>query len=161
MRYFTIEEAVRSATALARGIDNTPSDEHRRHIEETIDHCLDPLREAWGLFCSNKSLGAAGIRVSSGYRSPKLNAAVGGSATSAHCFGYAFDLVPLNGRMKEFRQFCRDWFASHPFDQLISEDEGTDGVPRWMHVGFRDGAGRQRRQMLSMRGGRYSPMTQG
>ena len=37
---------------------------------------------------------AKGINISSGYRGPELNTAVGGSSTSAHCHGYAFDLVP-------------------------------------------------------------------
>lgn len=154
-----MEEAVRSETAAARGIDNTPSGECCRHIEETIDTCLDPLREAWGCHCGQQGWNPAGIRISSGYRCQALNTAVGGSATSAHCLGYAFDLVPLNGRMREFRQFCRDWFRTHPFDQLISEAEDARGVPRWLHVGFRDGTGRQRREMLVMRGGRYFPMT--
>ena len=33
---------------------------------------------------------AKGINISSGYRCPELNKAVGGSSTSAHCYGYAF-----------------------------------------------------------------------
>ena len=75
----------------ARGIDNTPGAEHEAHI------------------------------ISSGYRGPKLNAAVGGSSTSAHCHGYAFDLVPTNGKMKEFKRFCREFLADKAFDQLISD----------------------------------------
>ncbi|WP_418992332.1 D-Ala-D-Ala carboxypeptidase family metallohydrolase [Alistipes sp.] len=159
MRYFTMDEALRSATALKLGIDNTPTDEHRRHIEESIILCLDPLRGEWERFCERNLLGKAGIVISSGYRGFRLNAAVGGSTTSAHCVGYAFDLVPSNGRMREFKRFCREWFATHPFDQLISEDEGADGLPRWMHVGFRNRDGRQRRQLLSMRRGQYYPMS--
>ena len=38
------------------------------------------------------------MRVLSGYRSPRLNAAVGGSATSQHLCAEAADLAPANGR---------------------------------------------------------------
>lgn len=158
MRYFTLEEALHSATAHKLGIDNTPTDEHRRHVEETIELCLDPLRGEWERFCERNLLGSAGITITSGYRGFRSGDAAGGCTTSAHCVGYAFDLVPVNGCMREFKRFCREWFSTHPFDQLISEDEGPDGLPRWMHVGFRNRDGRQRRQLLSMRGGQYFPM---
>lgn len=116
--------------AEARGIDNTPGAEHEAHI------------------------------ISSGYRGPELNAAVGGSSTSAHCHGYAFDLVPTNGKMREFKRFCREFLADKSFDQLISEKENDQGVPNWMHVGYKHPDGvRQRRQYLSMIGGKYYPMT--
>lgn len=130
MRYFTLQECINSDTAKARGIDNTPGAEHEAHI------------------------------ISSGYRGPKLNAAVGGSSTSAHCHGYAFDLVPTNGKMREFKRFCRTFLADKAFDQLISEKENDQGVPNWMHVGYKHPDGvRQRRQYLSMIGGKYYPMT--
>ena len=130
MRYFTLQECINSDTAKARGIDNTPGAEHEARI------------------------------ISSGYRGPELNAAVGGSSTSAHCHGYAFDLVPTNGKMREFKRFCCAFLADKAFDQLISEKENDQGVPNWMHVGYKHPDGvRQRRQYLSMIGGKYYPMT--
>lgn len=159
MKYFTYAETIASQTARERGLDNTPSPEHRRNIETTVEECLDPLREGWAEWCRNHALGTPAIRISSGYRGFRLNAAVGGSSTSAHCVGLAFDLVPMNGNNLEFKKFCRTWFASHPFDQLISESEYADGVPVWIHVGYKNRAGAQRRQMLTMRGGKYIPMT--
>ena len=76
---------------------------------------------------------AKGINISSGYRCPELNKAVGGSSTSAHCYGYAFDL---------------------------SEGEDNSGMPSWMHVGYKHPDGkRQRGQYLSMIHGKYYPMT--
>ena len=103
---------------------------------------------------------AKGINISSGYRGPALNKAVGGSATSAHCHGYAFDLVPVNGQMRAFKRFCRDFLAGRAFDQLISEGEDSHGIPSWMHVGYKHPDGkRQRRQYLSMIHGKYYPMT--
>ena len=121
---------------------------------------LDPLREAWETHCKQNGLGKVGINISSGYRCPELNKAVGGSSTSAHCYGYAFDLVPTNGQMRAFKRFCRDFLAGRAFDQLISEGEDNSGMPSWMHVGFKHPDGkRQRGQYLSMIHGKYYPMT--
>ena len=61
MKYFTIVELTKSATASRRGIDNTPSSTIKANLTELVDNILDPLREAWG----------APIIVSSGYRCPK------------------------------------------------------------------------------------------
>ena len=96
MKHFDIQECTRSETAKAKNINNTPGAEHLAHIVETVETLLDPLREAWEDYCHDAGLGTPGIRISSGYRGPALNAAVGGSTTSAHCHGYAFDLIPLN-----------------------------------------------------------------
>lgn len=154
-----MSECTRSATAEAKGVDNTPNDEIKGHIMESVEALLDPLRERWGKHCVDFGSGVPGIRISSGFRGPALNAAVGGSSTSAHCYGYAFDLVPLNGRMSEFKQFCREFLADRTFDQLISEGEDAAGIPTWMHVGYKSPRGEQRRQLLSMREGKYAPMT--
>lgn len=159
MKYFTLEECTRSETARKKNIDNTPLPEIEAHIVESIETLIDPLREAWGDYCTRNGLGKAGIRISSGYRGPELNKAVGGSSTSAHCHGYAFDLVPTNGKMKEFKRFCRDFLADKAFDQLISEGEDSSGMPSWMHVGYKHPNGDQRREFLSMIAGRYYPMT--
>lgn len=159
MKHFTMTEFTSSATAQREGLDNTPSLTHTRNIEEMVKQLLDPLREAWAIECAHEQLGTPAIRVSSGYRGFQLNEAVGGAATSAHCFGLAADLVPINGKLKEFKRFCREWLAKHPFDQMISESEDTSGIPRWIHVGYKARNGRQRRQLLSMRGGKYFPMT--
>jgi len=163
MNYFTLEECIHSDTAKAKEINNTPSPEIVAHITESIKKLLNPLREAWGTHCRKNKLGKEGINVSSGYRCPVLNAAVGGSGTSAHCYGYAFDLIPANGKMIEFKRFCRDFLTNYTgssFDQLISEKEDKNGVPSWMHVGYKHPEGKQRREFLSMIGGKYCPMTE-
>lgn len=159
MKHFTLAELTRSATALAKGLDNTPTPDHCANIEMTVAQLLDPLREAWAVCCARQQWGTPAIRVSSGYRSSALNRAVGGSATSAHCVGYAFDLVPQNGRLADFKRFCSEWLCRRAFDQMISEDEDASGVPRWVHIGYKNRQGGQRRQMLSMRGGKYMSIT--
>lgn len=159
MKHFSISECTHSQTAQDRGIDNTPGAEHLAHIKESVETLIDPLREAWGVCCQDTGLGTPSIRISSGYRGPALNASVGGSTTSAHCHGYAFDLVPLNGKMGEFKNFCRKFLTNRQFDQLISEGENGAGLPTWIHVGYKSPRGEQRKQLLSMKGGGYSPMT--
>lgn len=159
MRYFTLAECTYSATAAVRRIDNTPDDEQQAHLVESVEQLLDPLREAWEAYCRRAALGTAAIRISSGFRSPQLNAAIGGAANSAHCCGYAFDLVSCNRQLKHFRTFCRMFLADKAFDQLISESEHADGTPRWIHIGYRSPRGEQRKMILSMRGGSYFPMT--
>lgn len=188
MSYFTMEECTRSEKARQRGIPNIPTPEQARQIVQTVEELLDPLREAWARKleeerlkqavsgcaakdgtakdgtakgCAAKGCAAEnpGIRITSGYRSEALNDVVGGSKTSAHNIGCGFDLVPINGKMREFKDFCREFFAGRAFDQLISEAEDAEGTPRWLHIGRMDRQGRQRRQLLSMRGGMYTPMT--
>lgn len=154
-----MEELTASVTARRLRLDNTPTSEHRANLEMFVAQLLDPLRSAWATKCANDKLGSNAINVTSGYRGFRLNVAVGGSKTSAHCVGYAADIVPANGRLAEFKSFCRDWLKGRPFDQMISEDENDKGVPRWIHIGYKDQQGGQRRQMLSMAGGKYKPMT--
>ena len=48
MKYFTIDELSRSATATARGIDNTPPSVAAEALRALTDNVLDPLRQAWG-----------------------------------------------------------------------------------------------------------------
>lgn len=159
MKHFTFAELTRSATAQARGLDNAPTPEHRANLEMSVAQLLDPLREVWAEKCINDQLGTPALTVSSGYRGFRLNKAVGGSSTSAHCVGFAFDLVPRNGRIREFKEFCRAWLKGKAFDQMISEAEDANGVPSWIHIGYKNRDGGQRRQLLTMRNGKYLPMT--
>ena len=95
MIYFTITELCYSETAKEKGIDNSPTTEVRANLVTLVNNLLDPLREAW----------KSPIRVTSGFRCGVLNKAVGGSTTSAHLYGLAGDIVPVNGRIKEFKEF--------------------------------------------------------
>lgn len=159
MKHFTMLEFTNSAMARKLGLDNTPTDQHRANLEMTVAQLLDPLREAWAVQCANEKWGTPALTVTSGYRGPAVNKAVGGSATSAHCVGYAADLVPANGCLAEFKTFCRQYLTGKPFDQMISEDENAAGVPRWIHIGYKNAQGGQRRQFLSLVGGKYKPLT--
>ena len=159
MKHFSMAELTRSATAQKMGLDNTPTSAHRANLEMMVTMLIDPLREAWAIECAHEQWGTPALTVTSGYRGFRLNKAVGGSNTSAHCIGFALDLVPANGRLAEFKKFCRQYLTGKPFDQMISEDENAAGVPRWIHIGYMNQQGGQRRQLLSMVGGKYQTIT--
>ena len=145
MTYFTINELIASDTAKARGIDNSPTTEVRANLVALIETLLDPLREAW----------KSPIKVTSGYRCGVLNRAVGGSSTSAHLYGCAADIVPINGKITEFKEFCRKYFdvRRHLYDQVILEQsKGSE----WVHIGLKTADGRKRGQLMEYKNNRYT-----
>ncbi len=151
MKYFTIPELTRSATASKKGIDNTPSTEVKTHLIELIENLLDPIRYQWGEYCKRKGLGSGAIIVSSGYRCPALNRAVGGVGSSAHLGGWAADTVPGNGRMTDYKRWMlNEFIPNNPqvrFDQIILEKSRTS---EWIHIAIRDLRGRQRQRAFSL-----------
>ena len=134
--YFTIQELTASATAKKLGIDNTPTEEIKKHLQELIDF-LNPIREKWG----------SGIRVSSGFRCKKLNDAVKGSPTSVHQIGYAADIVNVKGKYEDFEKFIVDYLKDKKFDQCIRERSKTS---KWIHIGLYNNAHQQRKQIFNI-----------
>ena len=118
MKYFTIEELCRSATANKLGIDNTPTAQAEENMTRLINVVLDPLREAYG----------KPIYVNSGYRSPALNKVTkGASKTSQHMTGEAVDITV---KSKEGNKWLFDYIKDNlPYDQLIDEYNYS-----WVHV---------------------------
>ena len=127
MKYFTIKELTRSATARCLGIDNTPPASAVKALHELVVHVLDPLREAWG----------GPIRVNSGYRCPELNVAVGGTPGSQHLRGEAADIT-VGSRSANRRLLALIKRLDLPVDQCIDE-KGC----RWIHVSHRKGRNRR------------------
>ena len=131
MKYFTLHELTRSATASRLKIDNTPSQEVVQNLELLVKNVLDPLREAYG----------KPIIVSSGYRCPKLNKAVGGVKNSQHMLGQAADIKTTSDSPADNRKlFDLARELKLPFDQLIDEF-GYD----WIHISY---GPRHRKQVL-------------
>ena len=83
MQHFTIQELTASATAERLAIDNTPPRAAQQMLTVLVEQLLDPIRRRYG----------APIIVTSGYRCPALNTAVGGVANSHHIIGCAADIV--------------------------------------------------------------------
>lgn len=155
MKYFTFNEFIESETAKQKQIDNTPEQWQLDNAEEFVNNLLDHLREDWGIYCNLCNLGTGALRISSGIRCEELNKAVGGSKTSAHYRGYAADLIPYNGNLKEFKRFCIEWLKEKDFDQFISEDEDENKIPRWIHLGYKNSSGQFRKAFMYMKNNKY------
>ena len=116
-RHFALEELTFSQTAGRKGIDNKPSLEVIAHLTR-LAYCMEQVRALLG----------GPIRISSGYRSPALNAAIGGAKNSAHMSGFAADFVcPSFGSPIEIVKAIAA--SSIKFDQCIQEGS-------WIHISF-------------------------
>ena len=123
-RNFSLEELVKSETALRKGLDNTPDEGSVRNLTVLAENVLQPVRDAFG----------KGVKVNSGYRHPDVNAAVGGSRTSDHCKGMAADIEIPGVANHELAT----WIEQHlKFTQVILEFY-TKGIPDsgWVHVSY-------------------------
>ena len=149
MANFSIAELVQSCTAEQLNINNNPPSIVKAHLTETIT-LLESIRAEWEKYCEAHKLENPALRVTSGYRSPELNKAVGGVKTSAHVEGYAADLQPVNGKQTEFERFMANEFSKkgYSYDQIIVERSKTS---RWVHVAYKNADGRQRRQCFKLK----------
>ena len=135
---FSLQEMIKSETALRHGLDNTPGDTEIQNLRTLCEKVLQPIRDSYG----------RGVKVNSGFRHPEVNAAVGGSKTSDHCRGQAADIeIPgvANGDLAQ-------WIADNvSYTQLILEFY-TPGVPDsgWVHVSY-DPANLKKQQLTAMR----------
>lgn len=124
---FTMRELTASPTARRLGIDNTPDETTKARLEVLVDSVLDPLRKLY-----NKP-----IKVTSGYRCPRLNAAVGGSQNSQHMRGEAADITSINDDLDENKKILDILLKSKiEFDQLIIEHPDKYGRPSWLHISY-------------------------
>ena len=123
-KHISDKESVHSNTAIRRGIDNVPTDEHLHCMRVIADEIFEPLRKYVG----------GPIKINSFYRSPKLNTAIGGSKTSQHCKGQAMDIDDTFGHMSNAQMY--HWIKDNlDFDQMIWEF-GDDKNPAWVHVSY-------------------------
>ena len=140
--HFSLEEFVRSVTAQAKGIDNslTPSVKADqaviRNLKTLSENILEPLRDH----------ACQPIVISSGYRCPALNSAVGGSKTSQHLTGEACDIhIPSIIQGKQWMEWIMD---NTTFDQLIWERNSAGA--HWIHVSCKSAPDKNRHQVLRL-----------
>jgi zinc D-Ala-D-Ala carboxypeptidase len=122
--HVSFKEAIKSNTALRRGIDNTPNRYEQTNMEIIAEKIFEPLREWAG----------GPIKINSFYRCEELNRAIGGSSRSQHCEGRAMDIDDTFGYKTnaEMFDYIRDNLS---FDQIIWEF-GDDNNPAWVHVSY-------------------------
>lgn len=117
-----------------RGVDNTPDAASCDNLVRLCETIMEPMREHFGP-----------LHVNSGFRSPEVNARVGGSPTSAHPDGRAIDFIPLRRGVTLVQ--IMDWVIGNdalPLDQAILE------YGRWVHVAIAPDGRAPRRQALAI-----------
>ena len=121
---FSLIELTKSQTATRKGIDNTPSTEHRDNLKSRCEMVLQPVRDHFNRVVS----------VSSGYRSEELCLAIGSKITSQHAKGQAADFEIYGLSNKELS----DWVHENlDYDQLILEYwREEDPNSGWVHCSF-------------------------
>ena len=123
-KHVSYKEGTHSNTATRRNIDNIPDDYQLANMNAVALNIFEPLREWVG----------GPIKINSFFRSPDLNAAIGGSVKSQHCQGRAIDIDDTFGHKTNAEMY--DYIKENlNFDQLIWEF-GNDTNPDWVHVSY-------------------------
>ncbi len=105
----------------------------RENIEALVTEVLDPARQQFG----------GPVTVTSGYRCPKHNLAVGGVVNSQHMKGEAADLCCAdNKRLAEIIE------KNGKYDQM-SKYLRPDGSIRFIHVSWKRNGGNRKQRLVS------------
>jgi len=136
-------------TKTSTGLDNVPGPTARLNMHELVTTVLDPLRRHLG----------RPVRVNSGFRSLRVNSAVGGSPRSRHLTGEAADIEADGLDAHDIVEAIH--LADIDYDQVIAYAPERGGH---VHIGILAGAAaRHRRQLLWAPAGSrsYVPYTAG
>ena len=122
-RNFSLQELIKSDTAIRKGIDNNPNADQIEKLKALCENILQPVRDHFGR-----------VKVTSGFRSPILCQAIGSSANSQHAKAEAADFECIGVDNAELF----DWIKNNlEPDQLILEFY-TPGEPNsgWIHCSW-------------------------
>lgn len=128
---FTLNELQVSQTAARRGLSNVAPPWAVPELQRLAQTVLQPLRDHLG----------RPVVVSSGWRSPAVNAAVGGAVNSDHMQGRAADITVPGMTPLEVAQAIRG--LNLPFSQLIHEFRA------WVHVSIPPVGQAPKRELLT------------
>lgn len=117
---FWLSEFLDSETAVRKGLDNTPPTAALANIRTFLAPGMQRIRECLGV----------PVHITSGYRSPEVNSAVGGAPNSQHMSGLAADFkAPTFGTPRAIALYLMQRLDELRIDQLIHEG-------RWVHASF-------------------------
>jgi zinc D-Ala-D-Ala carboxypeptidase len=118
--HFWASEFLRSDIAVRKGLDNIPHATEMANIMNILGPGMQRVRDTLG----------TPVMITSGYRSPEVNAAVGGSRASQHTQGLAADFIsPAFGTSRAVCKYLLERSSEIRFDQLIYEGS-------WVHISF-------------------------
>jgi zinc D-Ala-D-Ala carboxypeptidase len=122
-RNFSLQELIKSDTAIRKGIDNNPSADQIDKLKALCENILQPVRDHFGR-----------VKVTSAFRSVDLCLAIGSSANSQHAKAEAADFEVMGTDNAELADWIKD---NLPYDQLILEYY-TPGEPNsgWIHCSY-------------------------
>lgn len=123
-------------TRTSQPFPNNPGPVETARLQTLCVNVLEPIRAHY----------RRPVKVNSGYRSPKVNAAVGSKPTSQHMLGEAADIEIDGVSNAELAKWIN---RNLEFDQVILENyrPGVAGSG-WVHVSYR--VGRLRKSCLTM-----------
>lgn len=131
-KYITLKDAIKSNTAKASCIDNTPNEEQLAAMKLVAENVFDKVKEKFPKAFA-----------SSFFRTELLNKKIGGVKTSQHVNGEAIDIDSADNNAEIFY-----WIKENiDFDQLIWE-KGNSKSPAWVHVSYK--AKKNRKQILKI-----------
>ena len=118
--HFSLAELTKTSVRM----DNTPPHDAIANLSRLCYDVLELVRKEF-----------VPVTVNSGYRSPAVNAAVGGSKTSQHMTGHAADFEVRGVSNYDLACWVRD---NLKFSQLILECYKPGGDPNagWVHCSF-------------------------
>ena len=121
--HFTLDEMVKSQTALRLCLDNTPDTDEMKSLLALCENVLEPVRIHW----------AKPVVVNSGFRALRVNRAIGSRDSSQHAKGEAADIeIPGIDNLVLYY-----WIAEElDFDQLILEFYNGEPSSGWVHVSY-------------------------
>ena len=123
-KHFTLAELTNSSTAQRLGLSNTAPPEIVPRLLRTAE-MLERIRATLGV----------PVIVTSGYRAPAVNKAVGGVTSSDHMQGHAADIVaPGYGTATQIARTLAPLVSTLGIGQIILE--GVKGR-QWVHVSTR------------------------
>jgi len=125
---FSIKELIYSDNAKIHGIDNTPNIEQIDNLLNLIFYILQPARDKFGA-----------LKITSGFRTPKVNFLAGGAINSNHLQGCAADVIPLKATFKQVYDFIVN---NLDYDECFIE-KNTNGT-KWLHVAYSRGKNRKK-----------------